>query len=45
MQGHLGDVYSLVFTPDGRNVVSGSFDRTVRIWSVARRDCVVLRVS
>lgn len=30
--GHLGEVRSLAFTPDGRRLISGSEDGTVRVW-------------
>ena len=33
-QGHTQEVYSLVFSSDGRLVVSGSGDRTMRIWDM-----------
>ena len=29
---HDGVVASVVFSPDGRRIVSGSWDRTVRVW-------------
>ena len=32
--GHSDHVYSFAFSPDGSHVVSGSKDRTVRIWNV-----------
>ena len=32
LKGHLGSVNSVNFSPDGRHVVSGSFDNTVRFW-------------
>jgi WD40 repeat protein len=31
-QGHTSSVRSVVYSPDGRNVVSGSGDNTIRIW-------------
>ena len=33
-QGHTRVVYSVVFSPDGTLVVSGSYDGTTRIWDM-----------
>lgn len=35
LKGHLANVRSLAFTPDGRTLVSGGNDCTVKIWDVA----------
>ena len=35
LKGHSGWVYSVVFSPDGSRVVSGSEDNTVRIWNIS----------
>jgi WD40 repeat protein len=35
LEGHAGPVWSLAFTWDGRLLVSGSQDRTVKLWDAA----------
>ena len=35
LRGHLDGVLSVAFSPDGTRIVSGSLDRSVRIWDVA----------
>ena len=34
LQGHTQEICSLTFSPDGGLVVSGSGDRTVRVWGM-----------
>ncbi|KAH0841824.1 Periodic tryptophan protein 2 like protein [Fonsecaea pedrosoi] len=37
LAGHEGPISTLAFTPDGRHLVSGSWDHTIRVWSVFDR--------
>jgi WD40 repeat protein len=30
--GHTGEVFSVAFSPDGKRVVSGSYDKLAKIW-------------
>ena len=32
LQGHTDSVLSVAFSPDGRHIVSGSRDQTIRVW-------------
>ena len=36
LRGHGNKVRSVAFTPDGRGLVSGSWDKTVKYWDVSR---------
>jgi WD40 repeat protein len=35
LNGHTGGVYSVAFNDDGTKVVSGSWDKTIKVWNVA----------
>ena len=35
LSGHTSDVRSVVYSPDGRTLASGSVDGTLRLWNVA----------
>jgi WD40 repeat protein len=32
LMGHSGPVLSVAYSPDGKHVVSGSSDKTVKVW-------------
>ena len=32
LRGHSYNVFSVAYSPDGKHIVSGSFNRTVKIW-------------
>lgn len=40
LEGHTGYVEHLEITPDGQLLVSGSWDRTVRVWSLTTGECL-----
>ena len=35
LEGHTDPIYAVVYTPDGSRLLTGSFDRTVKIWDRA----------
>jgi glucose repression regulatory protein TUP1 len=36
LKGHKDSVYSVAFSPDGKSLVSGSLDRTLRVWDLSQ---------
>lgn len=38
LKGHVGWVRSVTFSPDGRNLASGSADHTIKLWDVVARN-------
>src|SRR5262249_46769501 len=35
LRGHTETVYAIGFTPDGKQVITGSFDHTLKLWDAA----------
>jgi small GTP-binding protein len=38
--GHAGAIYCVTFSPDGKSALSGSADKTVRLWDVETGGCL-----
>jgi len=36
LKGHSGSITSVSFSPDGKRIVSGSVDMTVKVWDARR---------
>jgi hypothetical protein len=39
-EGHTDGINSVCFSPDGKTVLSGSNDRTIKLWDVAAGQCI-----
>ncbi|KAF8547697.1 hypothetical protein OG21DRAFT_1382116, partial [Imleria badia] len=40
LQGHTNSVNSAAYSPNGRHIVSGSSDKTIRVWNATTGQCV-----
>ena len=38
---HSGDVNSVAFSPDGKTIVSGSDDKTLKVWDAGASACPI----
>ena len=45
LTGHSGSVYSVAYSPDGKHLVSGSYDNTVNVWDAQTRKEVNVLLS
>ena len=40
LEGHLGEVLSVSYSPDGTKIISGSRDKTIKIWDANTGECL-----
>ncbi|MEH2313869.1 MAG: hypothetical protein V7K35_21285 [Nostoc sp.] len=43
LQGHSNYVYSVGYSPDNRSIVSGSHDKTIKLWNLGTREIYTLQ--
>jgi WD40 repeat protein len=41
LKGHTDGVWSVAVTPDGKTVVSGSYDNTLRVWDLPEPETII----
>ena len=42
---HSAPVYSVAFSPDGKTIVSGSCDKTLKVWDAGTPACPILPLA
>lgn len=45
LKGHTNAVHAVAVTPDGQRVISGSGDKTVRVWDVKSDECLAILIG
>ena len=40
MKGHSDYVFSVAYSPDGKRIISGSRDQTIKIWDTNTGECL-----